>query len=45
LVEGELEIGQASAMIRDIVPAAEIVQRMVVECKAALTRLGAMAVE
>ncbi len=45
LVEGELEIGQASAMIRDIVPAAEIVQRMVVECKATLTRLGAMTVE
>ena len=42
LVEGELEIGQASAMIRDIVPAADIVQRMMVECKATLTRLGAM---
>ena len=42
LVEGELEIGQASAMIRDILPAADIVQRMMVECKATLTRLGAM---
>jgi len=42
LVEGELEIGQASAMIRDIVPAADIVQRMMVECKETLTRLGAM---
>ena len=45
LVEGELEIGQASAMIRDIVPAADIVQRMMVECKATLTRLGAMTTE
>jgi len=42
LVEGELEIGQASAMIRDILPAADIVQRMMVECKETLTRLGAM---
>lgn len=45
LVEGELEIGQASAMIRDIIPAADIVQRMMVECKATLTRLGAMTTE
>jgi enoyl-[acyl-carrier protein] reductase II len=42
LVEGELEIGQVSAMIHDIVPAAEIVERMMVECTATLARLGTM---
>mgnify|MGYP000073527210 CR=1 FL=1 len=40
LIEGELEIGQVSAMIHDIVPAAEIVERMMVECKATFSRLG-----
>lgn len=45
LVEGELEIGQVSAMIRDIVPAADIVQRMMDECKATLARLSAMTTE
>ena len=45
MVEGELEIGQVSAMIRDIVPAADIVQRMMDECKATLARLSAMTTE
>jgi enoyl-[acyl-carrier protein] reductase II len=45
LVEGELEIGQVSAMIRDIVPASEIVNRMMVEFKDALSRLGRMNVD
>ena len=45
LVEGELEIGQVSAMIRDIVPAADIVRRMMDECKATLARLSAMTTE
>jgi enoyl-[acyl-carrier protein] reductase II len=40
LIEGELEIGQASAMIRDIVPAAEIVERMMADCKATIARLS-----
>lgn len=42
LIEGELEIGQAASMIRDIVPAAEIVDRMMAEFKATLIRLGSM---
>jgi enoyl-[acyl-carrier protein] reductase II len=45
LVEGELEIGQVSAMIHDIIPAAEIVERMMVECNAILLRLGKMMIE
>lgn len=32
LTEGELEIGQASALIREILPAAEIVQTMMSDC-------------
>ena len=40
LIEGELEIGQASAMIRDILPAAEIVERMMTDFRAALMRLS-----
>jgi enoyl-[acyl-carrier protein] reductase II len=40
LIEGELEIGQASAMIRDIVPAAEIVERMMADCRATMARLS-----
>jgi enoyl-[acyl-carrier protein] reductase II len=34
LVEGELEIGQVSAQLREIVPAAEVVARIVAECRA-----------
>ena len=40
LIEGELEIGQASAMIRDIAPAAEIVERMMTDFRVALMRLS-----
>jgi enoyl-[acyl-carrier protein] reductase II len=39
LTEGELEIGQASAMIRDILPAGEIVQTMISDCIATIERL------
>ncbi|MBO9541011.1 nitronate monooxygenase [bacterium] len=39
LEEGEIEVGQVSALIRDIPPAAEIVQRMVAEYEAAKRRL------
>jgi enoyl-[acyl-carrier protein] reductase II len=42
LIEGELEIGQASAMIREILPAAEIVNRMMTDCHATLQRLVAL---
>ena len=42
LEEGELEIGQVAAMIRDIVPAAQIVNMMMAEFKATLTRLVSM---
>jgi enoyl-[acyl-carrier protein] reductase II len=42
LIEGELEIGQASAMIREILPAAEIVNRMMTDCNATLQRLVAL---
>ena len=42
LVEGELEIGQASAMIRDILPAAQIVQQMMTDCRVTLERLSAI---
>lgn len=40
LIEGELEIGQASAMIKDILPASEIVKRMLEECEVTLGRLS-----
>lgn len=39
LDEGEIEVGQVSAMIRDVPPAAEIVRRMVAEYEAAKRRL------
>lgn len=38
--EGELEIGQVSATIRDIRPAGDILRDMVMECKEILYRLG-----
>jgi enoyl-[acyl-carrier protein] reductase II len=38
LEEGELEVGQVSSMIREIKPAAEIVQELVEDCKKALQR-------
>jgi enoyl-[acyl-carrier protein] reductase II len=40
LIEGELEIGQASAMIKEILPASEIVVRMMRECQAAIDGLS-----
>ena len=36
LEEGELEVGQVSSMIREIKPAAEIVQELMDDCKKAL---------
>lgn len=42
LVEGELEIGQASAMIKEIMPASAIVQEMMRECRATIGRLSSM---
>jgi enoyl-[acyl-carrier protein] reductase II len=38
--EGELEIGQVSAIIRDIRPAGELLQEMAQECRSVLDRLG-----
>jgi enoyl-[acyl-carrier protein] reductase II len=38
--EGELEIGQVSGMIRELMPAAEIVEEMVREFNLAIGRLG-----
>ncbi|RJO68937.1 MAG: nitronate monooxygenase [Myxococcales bacterium] len=38
--EGELEIGQVSGLIRDVAPAAEIVRRLVEECRAAIASLS-----
>ena len=37
--EGELEIGQAAAMLREILPAGEIVKRMIGEYSGARERL------
>ena len=45
LDDGELEIGQVSALINDVPTAAEIVQRLIAECNAALqraSRLGSL---
>jgi enoyl-[acyl-carrier protein] reductase II len=39
LEEGELEAGQSSGLVRDIVPAAEIVRRFVEEYERSLARL------
>jgi enoyl-[acyl-carrier protein] reductase II len=38
LEEGELEVGQVSSLIREIKPAAEIVQELIDDCKKALQR-------
>ncbi len=40
LVEGELEIGQVSALINEIKPAAEIVKQMIAEFNQAVTELN-----
>jgi enoyl-[acyl-carrier protein] reductase II len=39
LVEGELEIGQASAMIKDVLPAAQIVEKMMSEYQSTIHRM------
>ena len=39
LIEGELEIGQASDPLDDILPAAELIDRMMRECHAGAQRL------
>jgi enoyl-[acyl-carrier protein] reductase II len=40
LEEGELEIGQVSCMIREIKPAAAVVEEIIAECRSTLQRLG-----
>jgi len=42
LVEGELEIGQVSALINEIKPAAEIVNEMIAEYNQAITELKSL---
>lgn len=39
LVEGELEIGQASAMIKDVLPAAQIVEKMMSDYRSTIRRM------
>ena len=39
LVEGELEIGQASAMIKDVLPAAQIVEKMMSDYQSTIRRM------
>lgn len=43
LEEGELEAGQSSGLIHEVLPAAETVRRLIEELRATLTRLGSMA--
>ena len=40
LVEGELEIGQASAMIKDVLPAAQIVENMMLDYRTTIDRMA-----
>jgi len=40
LVEGELEIGQVSALINEIIPAAEIVKEMIAEFNQSVTEIN-----
>jgi enoyl-[acyl-carrier protein] reductase II len=40
LVEGELEIGQASAMIKEVLPAAQIVENMMVDYQSTIEKLA-----
>ena len=40
LVEGELEIGQASAMIKEVLPAAQIVENMMVDYRSTIEKLA-----
>lgn len=39
LVEGELEIGQASALIKDVLPAAQIVEKMMSDYQSTISRM------
>lgn len=39
LVEGELEIGQASALIKDVLPAAQIVEKMMSDYQSTIRRM------
>jgi enoyl-[acyl-carrier protein] reductase II len=41
VVEGELEIGQASGAIADLPPVGAVIERMVTECESVFRRLGA----
>ena len=43
LDEGELEAGQSAGLVREILPAAEVVARMVAEFRAASDRLAMLA--
>jgi len=43
VIEGELEAGQSSGLIRDVIPAAEVVRRFVVEYEEAVTRVRSVA--
>ena len=40
LVEGELEIGQASAMIKEVLPATQIVENMMVDYRSTIEKLA-----
>lgn len=42
LDDGELEAGQSAGLVREILPAAEVVRRMLAEFQAAAGRLGAL---
>ena len=44
LEEGELEIGQVSALITDILPAAQIVRNMVAEFRVARERVSELSI-
>jgi enoyl-[acyl-carrier protein] reductase II len=43
VAEGELEAGQSSGLIRDVIPAAEVVRRFIVEFEEALSRVRSLA--
>lgn len=43
VAEGELEAGQSSGLIRDVIPAADVVRRFIVEFEEALSRIRSLA--
>jgi enoyl-[acyl-carrier protein] reductase II len=43
IAEGELEAGQSSGLIRDVIPAADVVRRFIVEFEEALSRVRSLA--